>query len=377
MDRLDTFSDKLLERLDKIDSDQIKNYVYGILENKDFLCKILASLPDGLVVIGKNGNIRYSNDIAQKLFMKSESDNDLSMHEYFQDKVLCEFISEHIKEGRRRIDHEIEVKEPKSIRISVSCVPLYETDGTITAYIIVLRDVSALCSDEEEKINSLANLAAGIAHDLGNPLNTINIYLKLILRELNEKGKKKISNWIGVISDETNRLDRLVKDFLDVTREKVSPFKKANINDCIDNTINFIMPEFQKYGIQTEVALMNSIPEFFLDSDKMHEAFQNIFRNAIEAMPEGGLLKVRSAMKEHLVTITFKDDGIGIAEKDLPYVFDAYYTNKNSGVGLGLMNVYNIIKAHNGRVYIESKLGKGTTVTVIVPIRRDKLRIEK
>ncbi len=107
----------------------------------------------------------------------------------------------------------------------------------------------------------------------------------------------------------------------------------------------------------------------------MYEAFVNLLKNSLEAMPSGGTLTVRTTKKDSIVNVLIQDSGMGIDEDALPYIFDAYYTSKDDGSGLGLMNVYNIIKAHKGRIHVESSSDSGTLVVLSLPIKKDKLRL--
>jgi two-component system, sporulation sensor kinase E len=264
--------------------------------------------------------------------------------------------------------------------VLLSGIPLYDEHHILYAYVVVMRDLQV---DEKlehtrrrEMFESLTTLAAGLAHEIGNPLNTIHIYLQLIGKELKKNGStKKVDEFIHVISSETRRLDKLVKNFLNVTRSKVSLIRKRSINEPIRNALNFFKPELIKNSIECQIDLDKDIPEFYLDTERLYEAFTNLIKNAIEAMPRGGLLKVKSTLNNNIVTVIFSDTGIGIDPNDLPHIFDAYYTNKDGGSGLGLMNVYTIIKAHKGRIHVESEPQNGTIISVSLPIRREKLQL--
>jgi len=134
-------------------------------------------------------------------------------------------------------------------------------------------------------------------------------------------------------------------------------------------------PELKAAKIRLATQWDERVPEFLLDHLRIHQVFLNIIKNAIHAMPKGGSLRIGTELKGKLCLIHFHDTGVGISDQDLPKIFDAYYTTREGGSGLGLMIVYQIVREHGGRIEVSSKLGKGTRFTVILPIRKEKLRL--
>jgi signal transduction histidine kinase len=153
----------------------------------------------------------------------------------------------------------------------------------------------------------------------------------------------------------------------------MTQFKKENINDVLEEAVRVLEPEMKKGRIQLVMKLNRRIPEFLLDAEKMHQAFVNIVKNAIQSMVRGGILKIQTDLKGRVCEIRFKDQGVGIPKKVLPHVFEAYYTTKEEGSGLGLVVVHSAVNEHGGRIDIKSKVGEGTEFTLLLPLRNEKL----
>lgn len=379
MRSIDRFLNKFIKRLDKIDQESLKTFVLNLKKENEFLYSVLQALPYGISIIDPHGIVTFSNSKAHDILMRPSTEKNVPLKRLFEDSDLFEPVSQYFNESKHFDDLVIDIIKPAIKTVLVSGIPLYDDTHVLYAYVVVIRDMQV---DEEiehtrrrDMFESLTTLAAGLAHEIGNPLNTIHIYLQLIGKELKSGSTKKVDEFIHVISSETRRLDKLVKNFLNVTRSKVSLIRKRSVNEPIRNAINFFKPELTKNSIACFVELDNDIPKFYIDSDRLYEAFANLIKNAIEAMPHGGDLRIISAMTNNIVTISVADTGIGIDPADLPHIFDAYYTKKQGGSGLGLMNVYAIIKAHKGRIHVDSEVNRGTTFRISLPIQREKLQL--
>ncbi len=379
MSPLDRFYDKLIEKLDKIDNNTLKKYVLNLAYEKTMLFRVVDKIPEGIVIIDKHFEVFYVNKSARDILMISSYSLETLPEKIFSDSKLYNEIAENFGKSRQVLNKNIHILKPCPVEVLLSMFPVYNDGNEMEFYLISLRDIKI---DEEleavrkrENMESLLNLAAGLAHEIGNPLNTINIYLRIISAEAEKCGSDKITELINIISLETKRLDNMVKRFLKTAREGTLFFKKGNINECIKSAVNFFIHQINESGIELEVILDDSIPEMYIDSDRLYESFVNIIKNAIEAMPNGGKLRIESHLNDNLVTVGFRDTGYGIPEDIIPRIFEAYFTTKENGSGLGLMNVYKVIKDHRGRIDVESKVGEGTVFTITVPLRRRRLQL--
>jgi signal transduction histidine kinase len=221
-----------------------------------------------------------------------------------------------------------------------------------------------------ERLSSLGQLAAGLAHEIRNPLNAISIGIQRLKREFGESlSSREAMDLLGVISGEIGRLDSLVDRFLRLTRPDRIVRGEGYLGKIISDLLQLLADEAKESGIQMRPLIAPDLPPIAMDQERMKEAFLNLIKNAMEAMKEGGILQVEAhPLDARSVQITFSDSGCGIPASEQHKVFDPYYTSKEHGLGLGLSLAYQIIKAHGGEIQIESEAGRGTRVRVILPV---------
>lgn len=367
------FVDKLLNRLERVDKQALQNYLVRLQEEKDQYESLLNQLPVGILLLNEAHRIMGANDAAQSI-LGTRIERNSNLETVVMDPEFRKWLEEELKSERGIFSEEREILFPQNRHLIVTLRP---------QHLIVLIDITSIRKKDREeseiqRINALIKLAKGIAHELGNPLNSITIHLKLADKmgdALPAKDKKKFKETMQVLEQETARLDRIIKNFLKATRQKPPEFKVGNIQDLLEEALNFFELEFKESKIKVKTEFARNVPNFLFDRDKLYQAFLNIIKNAVEAMPKGGELWIKIAAREKVCTIAFQDTGVGIPEKDLPYIFEEYYTTKEEGSGLGLAIVYNIIREHGGRMDVKSSPKKGTLFVLQLPIRMEKLQL--
>ena len=220
-----------------------------------------------------------------------------------------------------------------------------------------------------EKLASLGKLAAGVAHEINNPLTGVLTNSSLLLEDLEDGDPKKDD--VQVIVNETIRCREIVKRLLDFARQTKPLKKQTNINSLIENIVLLVRNQTSFRNINIERNLSENIPEIMADSDQIQQVFINFILNASDAMPKGGTLNIDSRIMENgeFIEIRFTDNGTGISEENKNRIFDPFFTTKESGTGLGLSITYGIVEQHGGTIHVESELGKGTTFIVQLPIK--------
>jgi signal transduction histidine kinase len=222
-----------------------------------------------------------------------------------------------------------------------------------------------------ERLASLGEMIASVSHEIKNPLGIVRSTAEILDKRLKKQAPAS-EHLAGIIVTETNRLNTIVREFLDFARPQVPDFTRGKINDLITKIEEFMAPEFSRCGIRVENNLDSSLKPLHMDQNLLYRAFLNLFVNAVQAMPDGGTLAVSTAMatdKKKTVAIRIADTGIGIVEEKLALIFTPFYTDKNRGTGLGLAIAQNIINEHNGSITVESELGKGTTFFITLPLQ--------
>ncbi|MEO0206891.1 MAG: cache domain-containing protein [candidate division WOR-3 bacterium] len=221
---------------------------------------------------------------------------------------------------------------------------------------------------QSEKLSAIGKLAAGIAHEINNPLTSILINSHLIKEKLNNDSK--LIEKIEMVIDETKRCAKIVSGLLEFSRQTTPEKKIISINEIIEKTLLLFESIFLANNIKLEVALDNQLPSIMADESKIKQVLTNILLNAMDAMPGGGFIKIRSQLSSNgrFIEIEIEDTGVGIPKENLDRIFDPFFTTKKSkGTGLGLSISYGIIQQHNGTIEVISEINKGTIVKVKLP----------
>lgn len=383
MDAKASFARKLISRLDKLDRSAVENYILELIGDLNQLETVLNQLGEGVLVIRTSGVLDFVNRSGEKfLNIQSWTKGKTRLADCVSDTELAVYLSRNAAACKTSFMEKRQQITPHEKTYEIRFVPL-ASDLSQKVVLIILTDVSESANVEFDqsrfaRIESLIRLSAGLAHEIGNPLNTISIHLELLKKDIKTLGDPKksvIEKTLKVLNDETSRLDKIVKKFLKAARKPPVRFRVDNLVKILEDAIEFMTPEFCGQGMSIQLKMDPQIPPFLMDRDRLYPAFINLMKNALEAMGSGGILKITATKKDNLVLVRFQDAGSGISDKDLPHIFEAYFTTKEEGSGLGLMTVYNSIVDHGGRIDVTSKPGKGSTFTLLLPIHKTRLQL--
>jgi signal transduction histidine kinase len=219
-----------------------------------------------------------------------------------------------------------------------------------------------------EKLASLGEMAAGMAHEVNTALTSIKLFVEMLLTKNIDAGED-IDNF-SVILSEIERAENLTERFLNFAKPQGMEFKETDINKLIDRSLEFLKYKFDRQEVEIDTMFDSRLPEVLCDPSKMEEVFVNLFMNSIEAMPKGGKLNIKTTVSNKRVIIIVSDTGCGIRKNNLDKIFDPFFTTKPEGSGLGLSIVYRIITEHKGTISIASKKNKGTEVRIELPISK-------
>jgi signal transduction histidine kinase len=239
-----------------------------------------------------------------------------------------------------------------------------------------MTDVTILRTKEArlrraENLASLTTMTAGVAHEIKNPLGAIGIHIQLVKKALQGKtslNPKLILKNIDVVSEEVERLNKIVVDFLFAVRPMNIKPERSDINSLVREILDFVRVELNAADITLEEKLTRNIPKVFIDTKAIRQAVLNIIQNAIAAMPRGGTLTIATQKKNESVCLRISDTGVGIPQENLDKIFEPYFTTRESGSGLGLTNVFKIIKEHRADISVDSQPGKGASFIMCFPI---------
>ena len=383
------FVEKLIGRLGKIGPEEVQNYFLRLAQEKGFLETVFNSIQEGIIVTDSKGRITYLNDAACQLFGLEAED---SLGKRLDERVRGLDWNALSREGA--VSRDMEMFYPTNRFINFYSVPLVierqdsvagdavpgprsatAATGEPVGHAIILRDITESRRTEQqtiesERLNALTLLAAGVAHEVGNPLNSLNIHLQLIEREARKLDGAKgaeLQESVEVARAEINRLDSIISQFLRAIRPTRPQLHPENVNAIVEEVVRFFTPEIKDRDIVVEQELRSDLPLLELDRDQMKQAFYNVIKNSFEAMKSRGILRIRTDLDESHVIVRFTDTGGGISAENLSRVFEPYFTTKTSGTGLGLLIVRRIVREHGGELSIESSEGKGLTLTIRLP----------
>ncbi len=380
--------DRVLGRLDTLDSVNLANLVQRLARERSLFEEIFNTLQEGVLVITLDGEIDYANDAAHRLIGLGGDE--------LAGQILWRLIpglrpslggtlEDDTAAALPVVAREFELTYPEPRTVRLYMVPFRgEARGDARRFAVILTDVTrdkhATAQQlEDERTSSILLLAAGVAHELGNPLNSLTIHLQLITRKLNKlkasRDTESLVESVDVCRAEVARLDGIIAHFLEAIRPQPPDLAELDLAEVLAEVLRFQQREFADRRIAVEVEASGDLPVVMADRNQLKQVFFNLAKNALDAMEPGGRLKIRARADDDSVFLLFGDSGSGIKQEDLVRVFQPYHTTKPGGHGLGLMIVQRILREHGGQVGIESKEGVGTVVTLQFPRKDRRVRM--
>jgi PAS domain S-box-containing protein len=388
------FYNRAIKKLDKLTAEQSRELLASAALEIDRLESVLDSIPDGILVCDEKHCLTMANKYAQRILPLSYSETGgVPLWKAVQDERVVEFFQETLLSGDRVLEREVDAETQGINRLlSISVLPLVR-DHRITGSLIYIEDITEKRSREArlrraENLASLTTLAAGVAHEIKNPLGSISIHLQLMQKALAKKPNRAagtrnrpspdmalLDRYLGVLNEEVDRLNHIVVDFLFAVRPMTLELREENINNIIRELTDFVHCELEKARIKCELELDQELPRALLDERYMKQALLNLIKNAQAAMSGGGTLSIKTSGMDDKVRISVSDSGEGIREENLSKIFEPYFTTKETGTGLGLTLVFKIVREHRGEISVKSKVGEGSSFTITLPAIQKERRL--
>jgi len=370
-----------LKKLDKLNAEQKSEILITAVNEISLLENVLDSIDKGILVCDQDNNLIMVNKCAQRLIPMNYYEG-VKLQTAVRDERLAESFKDIIVNREKVIDSEIDIEHQGRKRLlSISVVPLVQ-EKKITGTLIYIEDITEKRQGEArlrraENLASLTTLAAGVAHEIKNPLGSISIHLQLLQKLYITKQKasdKKVHKYFNVLKEEVDRLNRIVVDFLFAVRPMNLELREGDINNLISQIMDFVRFEMERSKILCFLELDEKLPKIPMDERFMKQALLNLVKNAQAAMPKGGVFTIATNFTDNEIRISVCDTGIGISKENLVKIFEPYFTTTETGTGLGLTQVYKIIREHHGEITVDSTPGTGAEFKINLPLPQRETR---
>ncbi|MCF7675628.1 MAG: PAS domain-containing protein [Akkermansiaceae bacterium] len=376
------FLEKLVSRLNRVEPGEVQQIVTRLIREKGLMEKVFEALREGVIILDPKGVIGFVNRAACRFFGLDP------------ERAVGAALSEQVRGldweslGRpgRAVSRDLEVFYPENRYLNFYLAPINEQGdaGDNLGFVMLVRDLTSTRAEaeetlESERLNALTLLAAGVAHEIGNPLNSLDIHLQLLgrkFRKLPPGDRGPLEDNLATARAEIARLDSILRQFLHAVRPTTPRRERHELNSLVRTALGLLDAELSSRAIEVELDLAADMPPAMVDPVQFQQVFYNLIRNAYQALAaDDGRITIRTGFNDYEHRISIEDNGSGIAPEVMGAIFEPYRTTKSAGSGLGLLIVRRIVREHGGEIAIESEESQGTRVVIHLPRTERSVRL--
>ncbi|CUS88092.1 two-component system sensor histidine kinase NtrB [Candidatus Kryptobacter tengchongensis] len=380
------FSSIRQEDIEKIHQILIK-YIHHVIDlakkgrsvHERLVHSIIQNYSDAVIALDNDYKIFFWNKGAERIFgytadeMLGKTVDPIVPSELKEKGELQWLFEETLRKGYvENYETERIRKDGRRIIVNLSRSLIKDENGEVLGSIAIVKDVTQIKELEKQiqhsdKLALIGQIAAGIAHEIGTPLNVISGNAEYVMMEMGENNPYKEE--LETIISQAERIANLIKQLLEFARPRKPNYTKVNVNNELHHVVELLKHQFEKSNIKLNLKFSEDIPSIYADCSQIHQVFLNIIVNAIQAINQNGVIEIETFAKDGYVNIKFRDNGVGILPEHIHKIFEPFFTTKEAGkgTGLGLAVSKRIIDEHNGKIEVESTPGKGTVFTVKFP----------
>ena len=373
--------DRFSTRFESLDASSRQAGVALLLKECGFYETVFNAVEDGIIVIDRDLHLRYFNRAAKELLALPENTSTLRLNQLLPDVDWHQILPEDETQWNNVSRQELQILYPEPRFLQFYLSPLSGEAGIAT---VILRDVTenrarATSDLERETVKAVSLLAAGVAHEIGNPLNSLSMNLQILERSFEDPEEavspEEAVRMIRRCASEVERLDSIIHSFLSAIRPGKAVFAPVDLKETVFEVLNFMRPEIEARKVAVKCHWADVMPPVSGDADQLKQAFYNIIRNAVQAMSNGGTLEIYGYCNSEFRILEFSDSGRGMSSDALREMFVPFKTAKAAGNGIGTMIIERVCREHGVDFGVVSSEGRGTVFQLRFPNGRRRVRL--
>ena len=375
------FFDRFSARFESLDATSRQAGLALLMRERGFFETVANAVEDGILVVDAGLHLRYFNRAAKELLALPENTSALRLSQLLPDIDWRQILPENASDWQQSARQELQILYPQPRFLQFYLTPLGEDTG---AAAVILRDVTesrrrATSDLEKETIKAVSQLAAGVAHEIGNPLNSLSMNLQILERDFTDSEEEvSLTEAVKMIrrcAGEVERLDSIIHSFLYAIRPGKANFSPVDLRETVFEVLNFMRPEIEARKVEVKCQWAEVMPSLNGDREQLKQAFYNIIRNAVQAMSNGGVLDIYGYAASEFIVLEFSDSGKGMSPEDLREMFVPFRTAKAGGNGVGTMIIERVCREHGAEFGVVSAEGRGTVFQLKFPNGRRRVRM--